>query len=285
MKAVLARIRQERWRPAVVLFPGGYFKMPLHLGPLADRQRRRRLAALPLSRACHHLAGQTGTILVAGIDGASWKRPGCQDADAADQLCVAWTDQGIIGVGRKIFPTGEESGWYTVYRPDFGTPLRRPRIGSRNTALLCSCYDMFGCSESPRLPGQRTRNIYWLGEGPHNLWERASDAGEMRSLLREDLARWRILVRSADVGLAAVHYFAMHGPQSGKAYWQRHGVEQASRHLRGRLAFGAAHFQPPLPAAHVAVLAAQAGRRLVPSAHFLQSFAGHTALVRRFDIK
>jgi hypothetical protein len=286
MKNVLARIRQARWKPTLVLFPGGYFKIALHLGPLADRLRLRRLQALPLARNCRNLAQETGATLVVGIDGASWKRPGYQDADWADQLCVAWTGQGIVGVGRKIFPvSGDESRWYTVYRPHFGTLVRRPRMGNGNTALLCSCYDMFGCSESPRSPGQRTRNIYWLGDGARNLWERASNAREMRSLLREDLTRWQSLVRSADVGLAAVHHFTRHGPQSGKGYWQRHGVEQASRHLKGRLAFGAAHFEPPLPPAHVAVLAAQAGRPLAPSAHFVQSSAGVTALVRRFDVK
>lgn len=117
------------------------------------------------------------------------------------------------------------------------------------------------------------------------LWERAEDGAEMTPLLRKDIACWRGLVQSADVGLAAVHYFARRGEESGKGYWQRHGVERASKHLGGRLAFGAAHFEPPLPAPHVAVLAAKGGRRLQPLASFeVRIPGGQAALVRRFDV-
>lgn len=285
MREVVTKIHEAGWKPEVILFPGGFFKIAGHLGPLDDCARLERLRQLPLSETCRQLARRMKTTLVAGIDGADWKRPGERDADWGDQLCVAWTDHGIVGVGRKIFPVqGDESASYTVYRSDFATPLRRPRTASGRTALLCSCYDMYGCSESPRRPGQRTRNIYWLGEGRRTLLDRFRNRREIDSLLRKELAGWQALVRSADVGLAAVHHFAKTGPQSGKGYWQRHGVEHASRHLKGRLAFGAAHFEPPLPAPDVAVLAARAGRRLAPAAYFEVGAGGHSALVRRFDV-
>jgi hypothetical protein len=287
MQRVVERIREARWKPDVIIFPGGFFMIPDHLGPVADAARVKRLERLALSRKCRRLARASGATLVAGIDGDDWPRPGWADPDSGDQLCVAWTVRGIVGIGRKVFPTASESGGYTVYRADFATALRAPRLSSRRVALLCSCYDMFGCQESPRAPGTRARNIYWLGEGKRGLLKRSKDRREVQARVGEGLVGWKHLVGSSDVGLVAIHHFTRNGNGSGKGYWQRHGIEQASRHLKGRLAFGAAHFDPPLPASGVALLAAaRAGRPLRPAAHFtVQTTGGPDALVRRFDVR
>lgn len=164
MRTVLEQIREARWNPEVVLFPGGFFWIPYHLGPLDDHSRLQRLRGLSLSRACTALARKNHSVLVAGIDGKEWRRPGFRDADWGDQLCVAWTSRGIVGIGRKVFPvSGKESRSYTVYRSDFGSEQRRPRLAG---GLTLSCVPATTClgarnrlAYRPSEPGTSTGSV------------------------------------------------------------------------------------------------------------------------------
>lgn len=147
-------------------------------------------------------------------------------------------------------------------------------------ALLCTCYDMFGCSERADKPGIRSRNIRRLYTGDAGLLERRIHRKQVTTAVSTGVRQWEVLVQRASVGLAAIHHFARTGKGSGKAYWQRHGIEKASTILGGRIAFGAVHLEPPLPAPDVAVFAARRGKRISPVDHFVEH--GQAALVRLY---
>jgi hypothetical protein len=293
MARVCDEISSRGWRPAAVVFPGGYFYLPGHVGPEPHEARCRLVDTQSFSRDAAALATNLEALIVAGVDGEPWLREDVEDweeRDFGDQLCAAWSSSGLVGLGRKVFPTNErtvdsgEAAGYVTYEDDLTSPGRTPEIREGLTALLCACYDMFGCAERPEAQGTRASQIRWLGSGFDGIRYRAHERAEFRHRLGELLRGWRGLVDSASVGFAAVHYFSLRGPGSGIDYWERHGVQKASTQVGGRLAFAAYH-REALPAPHVGVLAAANGTRLPVRDHFYTDGPDlPRALVRRFEV-
>ncbi len=281
---IAAEVQRRGWQPHILLLPGGYFFLDGHIGPLSHVDRIERLSTEQFSSPCLQIAQKLGAIVVVGVDSQDWIRPGGVDREGGDQFCVAWNDDGIAGIGRKVFPATNEAESLLVYQDDFGTPARIADLGDRGQALLCACYDLYGCTESANAPANKRRNIRRL-EASGVLLERKDAGKRLRALLRRGVGEWCKLVRKAQVGLAAIHWFARRGPGSGKAYWQRHGIQRASEVLGGRAAFGATHLEPPLPPPEVAVFAAQAGKTLGAMRHFyFQGTEEPQALVRLFEV-
>ena len=281
---IVEGVIERGWKPAALLLPGGFFYGGRHVGPEADADRKRLLENQVFSSRCSREGARLGAAIVAGVDTREWQRRGYADPDPGDQLCVAWGAHGIVGVGRKIFPAPGEANSYTVYTADFSSAGRLTSIQGRAKGLLCSCYDMFGTDETADAMGTRSKSITWLAEGRKELWEKGADRAEMKSRVRRALPGWSKMVQRATVGLVAIHSFTAKGPGSGKGYWQKHGIEKASRVIGGRVAFGAAHFKPRLPAADRVILAAAKGRALAASDYFyLDGRRDPDALVRFFD--
>jgi len=285
--ALLGRIVEEiqarQWFPTVLLLPGGYFRLPCHIGPKKHADRVQRLEGQAFAKACRIAAGHLGGTVIVGVDSIPWHRPGFQFPDAGDQLCVAWDKSSLVGLGRKVFPTNGEADDLVIYANDMRARSRLATLHDHRQALLCSCYDMFGCSERAGSPGVRSKNIRWLQTEQDGLLERRSQRAQVAAAIATGVRAWEALVSAAIVGCVAIHGFTRTGPGSGKAYWQRHGVEKASRFLGGRLAFGAAHLEPPLPSPTVATFAARNGRRILPDDHFTVSVSdGLAALVRLY---
>ncbi len=286
LREIGKRVRGLGWRPDILLFPGGYFFLNEHVGFLSPEERVKRIAKQPFSSVCQEVSAATGALVVAGVDSVDWQRPDEDELDEGDQFCVAWDGEGIAGIGRKVFPVpGDEAEGLVIYQSDFGSPKRLVKFRGNDHALLCACYDMYGCTETAESLGARSKNIQWIGDGRDSLLERRARRAEVRAILKEELSKWERMVSEARVGLAVVHYFAQKGRWSGKADWQRDGVESASKVLGGRAAFGAAHFEPPLPEPDACVLAAKRGQALQPVKHFYVNEKGKArALVRLFEV-
>jgi hypothetical protein len=271
----------EAWNPTVLLFPGGYFHLPVHIEPL-HLGRVRQLGEQPFSGACQKASAALGATVVAGVD-----TPPRGDSEFAfDQLCVAWSGTSILGIGRKIFPTKQEAEHLVIYPDDIAIQERLAPIGTANQrALLCACYDMFGCTETAHRLGPRSRNIRRLSRDGMEELDRKADRRTAASLISNGVHGWEDLVRQASIGLAAIHNFNRSGQGSGKVYWQRHGIQKASERLGGRMAFGAAHFFNCLPVdREKAVLAAKNGQRISPTQSVIVESGGQKALARLFVI-
>lgn len=285
LNAMVAGIQLRRWQPMSLLLPGGFFRLPTHIGTRSHAERVECLRKQGFSKACRVAAGELSSTVIAGVDSPWWRRPGYDYADAGDQLCVAWSKSAIVGLGRKVYPTAGEAEDLVIYAKDIGSSHRLARLDTDRQALLCACYDMFGCNEMTGSPGRRSKNIRWLATSSDELLERRTHRAHVDSAIADGLGGWEALVRGASVGCVAIHGFTRTGPGSGKAYWQRHGIEKASLHIGGRMAFGAAHLEAPLPKPTVATFAAKNGQALMPSEHFVVSTRnGLEALVRLYRV-
>lgn len=262
LACIANEVADRNWEPQILLLPGGYFRLSSHVGNVELRVRTSRLVEQSFSKSCVGAAKQLNCMIVAGVD--KTRRGFC----VPDQLCVAWNWRKIVGTGRKIFPTDDELNDLVIYEEDLRAHSRLAPIDRRNKALLCSCYDMFGCDERPDSPGKRSKNIRWLWTDANGLLDRQENRHQVVSTLASALADWEALVATSSIGCAAIHYFARSGPGSGKAYWHRHGIVKASRFLGSGLAFAAAHMEPPLPQANIATLAAKRGKTLQPADAF-----------------
>jgi hypothetical protein len=222
-------------------------------------------------------------LLIAGVDSV-------ENAQGywGDQLCVAWNMNGIAGLGRKIFPTGDECDNLVCYLEDFGSERRIVTLPSGRAAILCACYDLFGCPEGPEYQTKRTTNIHFLGRANEVIGRDHPEFGTIRA---QALGEWAGLLRKhgVTVGLAPIHHFARPGRD---VFWQRHGIATASAAMLGGLAAGAAHFHEYLPDRNASTLVSinvpnghlgephyrQSHRQLPRDAFFL----GDDALVRLF---
>lgn len=256
--AAITAQQEETGRHAdAVLLPGGYFYLPERIEAADFTTRRAALEAAPFAADCRKAAEKLpeGAYLVVGIDGAR------RQSTPLDQWCVAWTPEGVAGLGRKIFPTDGEAEQLVVYESDFAARERAITLASGRRALLCACYDMFGVSEPHQANRARIAKIKHIG-GPAEH----SSAGTPRFGARCDAAllRWHDLIEDGGftVGLAAIHSFPRSGAGSGRSMWQRHGVATCSAALHGGLAVGASHFER-LPASEKTTLAA----KKVPARH------------------
>ena len=262
--ALLGRIADElvaTARPgdcAVLVLPGGYFRLDRFVGDLDADQRRIAIEAADFAPACRSAAAALaatvpGAVLVVGVDSVHG------DGEWADQMAVAWGSDGVVGVGRKIFPVaGDESAGLVVNAADFGDRGRVVRLPGGRSGVLCSCYDGFGVSDPRRraYPIERLRVagrvLRYTDPGFDAAWESA-------------VSSWSALTTGVDAALVAIHGF---GGRGNTSMWQRHGIATASAALAGGLAIAGAHFEKLPRSMGVQALASSA----VPSSHL---DAGH----------
>lgn len=154
-----------------------------------------------------------------------------------DQTCVAWGPDGITGIGRKVFPVpGGDGKKFVSYLPDFSTVHRLINLPSGGKAVLCACYDLFGCSESLEHHTNKTKYIVCIEKNGNKF-----EGGRREFLdLRDkcvDLWHKLLVSHNVNVGIAAIHYFNKPGLD---LFWQRHGIATCSAALAGGMAVGAA---------------------------------------------
>jgi hypothetical protein len=171
-----------------------------------------------------------------------------------------------------------------VYLEDFGSPHRRVVIPKTNaSAMLCSCYDIFGCKPEKK---NAARKLFQSGRVL---------AADLQDAREKTMGEWRALVQKSTVALAAVHYFARKGPRSGTAYFARLGVKGAAENVHGRFALAAAHFERLPSSAEKSTFASYDGDPLNPTKSFYLDLNGHArqagprrdddlALVRLFQL-
>lgn len=245
-QAVDAVISRVDWHPVdAIVFPGGFFRSPVYVGNHPHSERAAALEAADFGQAviaaAYRLdAAHPGALIVVGIDSVPYSSD-----DHGDQLCVAFSPYGVIGIGRKVWPADGDTNWdgrppVVCYPADFGSPHRIVTLANGSRALLCACYDVFGVAEALIGPTARMRYIRYLA--PDQLDDGAGFVAVRRSLVAE----WRQLLadQRVDVVLTAVHRFQQPGRD---IFWQRHGLATASAALGGGLAVGAAFFTDRLP--------------------------------------
>ena len=112
-------IQRQSWSKLdCVVFPGGFFRQPEYIGHLPHQDRVKTIEATDfgttMKDACRELQGQNpGLVIVVGVD--SNVHPKRHDY-GRDQMCVAWNASGIVGIGRKVFPSPGEGLKY-VHTP------------------------------------------------------------------------------------------------------------------------------------------------------------------------
>lgn len=291
-------IDQTDWHPIDgLLFPAGFFRHGAALGGLDPASRAKILAGLPLIRRLIAQLGafsapSRGIVLIVGVDTNRLAGLGYR----GDQLMIALSNDGVIGVARKNFPSdADTNGWwqrpYVVNAADFDDPSRRVVLASGATAELSVCYDAFAYSEMHR---GRTSNRRHLQFG-------FTDAGSVAPVTANLRDAWmaahlkRLATPMSDVALVGIHGFE-HPGRDG--YWQRHGLATVSAATMGRACLGAAHFATALPSLVSSPLAASGvprkhldagGRRrahaLNPKSSILVSQQGReVALLRLFEV-
>jgi hypothetical protein len=220
-----------------IQLPGGFLTFEGKL-PAGFQQRKAFLerARHAFAKSCMDAARlldrhSPGAALCVGID----------SPDARDQLNVAWRPSGIVAMARKIFPTKDEGTDLVCDVDDFATAHRYLELPSGRTALLCACYDVYGCADhGPR--GTRARCIRNLSSKGKLLTRRDPTFSEE---LHDSLAGFseQLLSRWPRVVLAAIHQ-----TRGRHTYWHKHGLPDASAILDGALVVGGVHFRGiPLP--------------------------------------
>jgi hypothetical protein len=247
-QVVDAVINRVDWHPVdAIVFPGGFFRSPIYIGNRSHSERAAALEATDFGQtvlaAAYRLdAAHPGALIIVGIDSVPYSSD-----DYGDQMCVAFSPYGVIGVGRKVWPADGDTNWdgrppVICYPADFGSPHRVVTLANGSRALLCACYDVFGVAEAIVGPTARIRYIRYLAAD-----QRYDGAGAGFVAVRRRLvAAWSQLLadQRIDVVLTAVHRFQQPGRD---IFWQRHGLATASAALDGGLAVGAAFFTDRLP--------------------------------------
>ena len=249
MKLVIeAIVSRKEWYPIdAVIFPGGHFFSTTCVGHHSYSERKSIIENDRTGEVCRWTARQLdkispGAILVTGIDSV-----GRGPQDWGDQLCVAFNADGVAGIGRKIFPTNNESNGsippIVCYVDDFDTEHRIVTLANGSRSILASCYDAFGLAEPINGPTARTRYIRNI-----NYEDRRISFGDphFTKLRQSCLDRWDALLKAkpVDVALTTIHNF---GEPGADLFWQRHGIATASAAMGGGLAIGASHYWDELP--------------------------------------
>ena len=235
----------------VVVLSGGYF-VEQYEGRYLDRSFEERCDllrqavfaddAMMAAKKLDHR--RKGALLIFGVDTNGPK------SALGDQLCVAWSVDGPVRVGRKVFPTEYEgSDGYVVNVDDFGAQERVVKIGNTQV-LLCSCYDGYGIFNSPD-KSKFIRKIICDGQSLRR------GQREFRDALAAGLKKWRGLVESSGAAAIAIHQFGHNGKPFSTNYWRRHGISTASAKLHGGWVVAGANFYDGLPRRGVDILAAQ----------------------------
>ena len=250
---IVESLREDEPVDAVVL-PGGYFvegKRNAYLDrSFEERCQLLRAASFAEDVLCASEAldrQRTGALLIFGVDtGKKGKDP------LGDQLCVAWSAHGPVGIGRKVFPTEWEGcKGLVVNVDDFGARNRVVPVGD-SFVLLCACYDGYGVANS----ADKSKYIRKILSGGKRLTRGiGGPAKEFRQAMANGLAGWRRLVQRASAAAIAIHHFGGDGKPFSTSYWRRHGIATASAKLGGWAVAGA-NFNVRLPHPGVDVLAA-----------------------------
>ena len=239
-----------------VVFPGGFLWLSKYVGDLPYARRAQALddadLVTPIKRAAAALTRSPGALIVFGVDGPHRTR------DGGDQLCVAANADGIVGIGRKIFPVaGEEAKSLLCYDGGFADEHRVVNLPNGRRAVLCACYDMFGVAD----PTKRRNDIRRIGTYREEVWYREEGFAER---LSRNLESFKRLLDGVSVGIAAIHRFPSDGSHFQRTQmWQRHGVAGCSAALKKGFAVGAAHFANLPRNPNSSTLAA----KRVPTAH------------------
>ena len=238
----------------VLLLPGGYF-VEGESNAYLDRSFSERCELLSATSFAEDVMSasqildkqRAKALLVFGVDtGKEAKDP------LGDQLCVAWSALGPIGVGRKVFPTEWEGcNGLVVNKADFSAKERVVPVGN-GLVLLCACYDGYGVANFPD-KSNYIREI--VSDGKRLTRGTGATAKEFRRALKGGLVGWAHLVDRASAAAIAIHRFGGDGQPFSTSYWRRHGIATASAKLGG-WAVGAANFDVRLPKPRVDVLAA-----------------------------
>ncbi len=249
MKLVInAIIGRRDWHPIdAVIFPGGHFLSTTYVGHYSYGERKSIIEHGRTGEVCRWAANQLdkespGAVLVTGIDSI-----GRGPQDWGDQLCVAFNADGVAGIGRKVFPTNNESNGsirpIVCYTDDYDTEHRIVTLPNGSIALLASCYDAFGLAEPILGPTARTRYIRNINDGEKRYSYGDRGFAELR---HNCLNRWETMIKTnpIDVALTTIHNF---GEPGSDLFWQRHGLATASAAMKGGLAIGASHFWDELP--------------------------------------
>jgi hypothetical protein len=140
--AVISRVN---WHPVdAIVFPGGFFRSPVYVGNRSHSERAATLEALDFGQAvmaaAYRLdAAHPGALIVVGIDSVPYSSD-----DHGDQMCVAFSPYGVVGIGRKVWPADGDTNWdgrppVVCYPADFGSPHRVLILANGSRALLCAC--------------------------------------------------------------------------------------------------------------------------------------------------
>lgn len=189
---------------------------------------------------------RAGALLIFGVDtGKTPKDP------LGDQLCVAWSAQGPVGIGRKVFPTEWEGCNGLVVNVDDMSACERLVSVGDDRILLCSCYDGYGVANS----AGKSRYIREItSDGKRRIREPGHAGREFRQALENGLAGWMRLVERANAAAIAIHHFGQGGKPFSTSYWRRHGIATASAKLDGWAVAGA-NFDRRLPTPGVDITA------------------------------
>jgi hypothetical protein len=276
VRVVAEEIERAGWRRVdAILFPGGFFHTDETTGDLDFDGRRRHLGNTPFSeaaiRACQTLSKLSSSCyVICGVD-SDQSRPAQNNGD---QFCVAWSVQGIQAVGRKVFPAPNERAKpdretaLICYAEDFDTNHRLIKLTNDKEAVLCACYDIFGCEfASAKTIIEKSNRTRYIEEIMKSGCLSGKEDPGFRSLRTEKVKSFGQLLTTnrVSVGLGAIHKFERPGLDNR---WQRHGIAVCSAALDG-LCVCAAHFEYKLPDAdktNQSTLAASD----VPASHLTQ---------------
>ena len=244
----IIRSLQDRRVDAIVLL-GGYFVqkagsyLNLNFKERSDQLRTESFAGRVNDAARDLNKLRKGALLIFGVDTDGPK------SALGDQLCVAWSAKGPVGVGRKVFPTKwEGENGYMVNVDDFGASERVVEIGGTNV-LLCACYDAYGIAGSD----DKSKYIRKIHDGGRCI--RKGDR-DFKNVLDEGLREWRKLVKGCNAAAVAIHQFAQSANGGFSTnYWRKHGIATASAELCGGWVVAGANFEGRVPNEKVDVLA------------------------------
>jgi hypothetical protein len=222
-----------------VLFPAGYFRLELALGPLDAAERADALDRSTIGKRCRRaaerLASACGAILVVGVDTEPYE-PGF----SGDQMMVAWNGDEVVATARKMFPSEGDTRTtkkapLLLYPDDYGDRARWVPL-KRGSGLLAVCYDAFVFAElaiGPTAKRAAMRQLYDMEDARVRLT--AEGQNDLLMYFKR-----KVLTKTPRVLLVGVHGFKRPGRE---VYWQRHGIATASAALGGALTIGAAHFR------------------------------------------
>jgi len=248
LKRVVHVLRQERaWHPIdALVLPGGFFWLSRSLGATTFAQRRALVSAerftADITAALAQLQELSpGIRLVTGVMAQPRNK-----TERTEQACLAFDQTGLIGAGRKMFPTQAESRgrrFMTPFADDYRSSERFVDLPNGSLAALHSCYDLFGTADHGSGGGARRSAIRVLRDNGGRV-EQGHEG--FRASRDSSLAAWADLVaaNAPDVLVATIHAFERPGLDG---YWQRHGIARASAAHGGALTIGAAHFLDSLP--------------------------------------